>query len=192
MISLPFETKPDFYLEHNRQGLGMQKFLLDYPFVVKRIIAWALKKEQWVQKYGKPLSKKYLSVARFMGVQHPEKIRLVHCSEKEGIVDDPKIAALLEKFDLDIHRISALALHHGIVMNASLKGNEKILAHELRHVAQYEICGSTEVFLLYYFLEVAHFGYGKGPFEIDAEMNAQIYMQRKKNAKKPNLSPPPN
>jgi hypothetical protein len=43
------------------------------------------------------------------------------------------------------------------------------LAHECRHVYQYEVAGSIDAFLSLYLKQVAEFTYERAPFELDAQ-----------------------
>jgi hypothetical protein len=44
----------------------------------------------------------------------------------------------------------------------------QLLAHECRHVAQYEMAGSVAAFLTVYLHQLVTVGYDNSPFEIDA------------------------
>ncbi len=44
----------------------------------------------------------------------------------------------------------------------------RLLAHECRHVYQYEVAGSIEAFLPLYLKQIAEFTYKRAPYELDA------------------------
>ena len=57
---------------------------------------------------------------------------------------------------------------HGIFMREDQKEKIDIWPHRFRHVAQYECFGSIKPCMFFYLKELLHFGYGKGPLEVDA------------------------
>ena len=65
---------------------------------------------------------------------------------------------------------AGMTLGHGIFIRADHKNDQRLLAHEHRHVTQYECSGSVATFMSHYVRELLHYSYGKGPFEIDAEI----------------------
>jgi hypothetical protein len=46
----------------------------------------------------------------------------------------------------------------------------RLLAHECRHVYQYEVAGSIEAFLPLYLQQIAEFTYDRAPLELDAQV----------------------
>jgi hypothetical protein len=47
-------------------------------------------------------------------------------------------------------------------------GTPRLISHEFRHVAQYEVAGSIEAFLPVYLAQIVEAGYEAAPFEVDA------------------------
>lgn len=140
-----------------------------YPAIFRRIVSWAYKRAKFINQYGAWLTSDLIDLAIKMGVAHPEKIR-IYSSHNSTFIDDHKLNDLLFKFGFSADRTCALTLFHSIALNNACAKNLVILAHEFRHVAQFESCGSLELYLEYYLMEVAYFGYGKGPLEVDAHI----------------------
>ncbi len=57
---------------------------------------------------------------------------------------------------------------YGISIRVERKNAEKLIAHELVHVAQYERCGGMRNFLSAYIAECSTFGYSAAPMEREA------------------------
>ena len=68
---------------------------------------------------------------------------------------------------------AGLTLGHGIFVRQDCSGNTKLLAHELKHVDQYERHGTISAFLERYLLEYSEFGYLDSPLEREAEWFAE-------------------
>ncbi len=61
-----------------------------------------------------------------------------------------------------------LTLGHGIFIRQDCLADAKLIAHELKHVAQYERLGSIPAFLQQYLSEVSQHGYPSAPMELEA------------------------
>ena len=140
-----------------------------YPATFRRIANWATKRSKFICTHGAWLTSDLIDLATKMGVAHPEKIR-IYSSSTATLIDDDKVNKLLLKFGFSADRTCALTLFHSIALNKACAKNLVILAHQFRHVAQFESCGSLELYLENYLMEIAYFGYGKGPLEVDAHI----------------------
>lgn len=63
---------------------------------------------------------------------------------------------------------AGLALFYGIFVQRDQRSNRCLIAHECRHVAQYEHFGSISNFLDTYLPQVLEHGYQDAPLEVDA------------------------
>jgi hypothetical protein len=61
-----------------------------------------------------------------------------------------------------------LTVFRGLYLRAGHERDRVLMAHELRHVAQYERHGGVAAYLAVYFRELLEHGYDRAPFEIDA------------------------
>lgn len=85
---------------------------------------------------GRALSAAEQDIARKVGVQHPEKVRLLAQSRIPAMAD-PELARLFR-----VERAWGLTTGYGITVTQQ-PVPEWLLAHELVHVAQYERLGAT-------------------------------------------------
>jgi hypothetical protein len=106
-----------------------------------------------------------LALARKVGVQQPEKIRVVRVQEIPMPRHGPlRAAAVQVGFGPDL---TGLTLGHAIFL-CEHDQRLQLLAHECRHVAQYESFGSIAAFLTKHLRDVATVGYYNSPLERDA------------------------
>jgi hypothetical protein len=61
-----------------------------------------------------------------------------------------------------------LTLFRGMFLRMGYEQDRVLMAHELRHVAQYERHGGIGAYLTVYLRELLQHGYDRAPFEIDA------------------------
>jgi hypothetical protein len=61
-----------------------------------------------------------------------------------------------------------MAIGHGVFVREDCFNNWELIAHELKHVAQYETHGSILAFLKQYLSEVNEYGYPNNPMEQEA------------------------
>jgi hypothetical protein len=136
------------------------------PQLLPSAIAWAEAQSRRASKSGHPLDAAGLALAKRVGVQHPELIRL----QLVDALPQPNEPAL---------RQAALATGLlgpggiGLTLGYSIfivRGHmsASLLSHECRHVYQYEAAGSIAGFLPIYLLQIATAGYRDAPLEQDA------------------------
>ena len=136
------------------------------PSLIEKAIAWAEAQSASIAQAGSPLDDTQLALAAGVGVQHPDRIRIVEV-QRFPMPDDPE----LRQAALDIQFLGddtlGLTLGYGVCIRQDHKTN-RLLTHEFRHVYQYEQAGSIRAFLPKYFLQVVTLGYRNAPFEVDA------------------------
>ncbi len=142
------------------------------PLLQPFAIAWARTHERRILANGRALSEHETRIARAVGVQAPERIR-VHVVDDLTLVLNP----LLRFFARHAGMLSAgtigLTLGHGIyIRNDSYSA--RLLAHECRHVHQYEAAGSIAIFLPRYLRQVVTVGYRDAPYEVDARAHERF------------------
>ena len=141
------------------------------PVAVKDLapaaIQWAKQRAQEALASGEALSPELVELARAVGVQHPEKIRIQHVDRIE-LPAEPALAAAASKVGLVPASAGGMTLGHAVVIVRSERGDRRLLSHEFRHVAQFEACGGIAPFLERHLGHLAQFGYRASPFEADA------------------------
>lgn len=141
--------------------------LLDrLPVLLPLAVEWAETESARGQLRGRPLNHEGLALARKVGVVHPERVRVLAVHEMpvptDPVLRDAGIAA-----GLIGPQFAGLTLGYTIFVR---EGDERIelLAHECRHVAQYESFGSIGAFLATHLRDVVRLGYWDSPLEQDA------------------------
>ncbi len=122
--------------------------------------------------HGRPLSADEIALARGVGVAAPERVRVLEESELPG-ADQPMFAMLIRTLGEQNPHRWGLTVRYGIVFKTHPP--KALLAHELRHVAQYERLG-LQGFTKRYITELLTVGYALAPLETDAQMAAAPYI----------------
>lgn len=141
---------------------AMEKLLGEY-------ISWASKTDKQGLKLGKPLQKQDIELAKEIGIQHPEKVRIVYTETVPFPEQNKALKAWGEELGL---------VGNGIVNNAQVFGysiyvrygyelNRPKLAHELVHVLQIER-SSLEAVVIQHFQDMAKYDYENAPLEAEA------------------------
>jgi hypothetical protein len=115
-----------------------------------------------------------LLIAQQMGVLLPNNIRII---EQDGI-PQPTIE-LLNKFRRQNNLLSSNTLGLTIGYNVFIKRGfitSVLLAHEFRHVHQYEQFGSIELMVKTYLEQLMQYGYANSPLELDADTMTQNFI----------------
>lgn len=140
--------------------------LVVLPQLLPSAIAWAQAQANDAATVGLPLNESQLAVARKVGVQYPEQIR-VKLVDQLPMPEEPMLKqAAIETGLLGPH-MAGLTLGYGILI---CRGHDtvRLLSHECRHVYQYETLGSIATYLPVYLQQIAEVGYHNAAFEIDA------------------------
>jgi predicted Fe-S protein YdhL (DUF1289 family) len=133
---------------------------------LKRAIAWAEHEADRALQRGLAMTTEQLEIARTVGVQHPERIRVAHV-DRLPEPDEPALktagieAGLLGADSIALTLGYAVFVRHG-------RDTRRLLSHELRHVQQYEQHGGIAGFLPLYLKQIVEVGYADAPFEADA------------------------
>lgn len=132
--------------------------------IVPKAIAWAQEQSRGVLASGLPLNQDGVELARRVGVREPERVRIAWVGQLP-VPSDPAFQPILDS--TGIADMSGLTLGHAIFL-VQARTDLGLLAHELRHVYQYERLGGIDGFLPVYLDQVARLGYDDAPLEIDA------------------------
>jgi hypothetical protein len=136
------------------------------PLIVPKAIAWAQEVSLAVSEKGECLSEQGILTAKRVGVKNPELVRVATVNQIPT-PSDPLLFEAASATGLFSPYTTGLTLGHSIFIVAGCMSKE-LIAHELRHVFQYENAGSIAKFLPLYLKQLADFGYHDAPFEIDA------------------------
>lgn len=136
------------------------------PHLVDPAIKWAESKASEVRDKGQPLGHNDLPIAVKVGVRRPDLIRTM-IVDQLPLPDHPLLRQAALQTGLLGPTMIGLTLGYSILV---VRGNfdSRLLAHECRHVHQYESYGSIAEFLPVYLEQIATLGYHDTPFERDA------------------------
>ena len=141
------------------------------PMLLPRAIAWAEAEANGIGSKGKALSEEALRIARNVGVEHPELIR-VALVEALPSPDDPILKSAAVQTGLVGSHMAGLTLGYSVFVRRGYD-TWRLLSHEFRHVFQYEQAGSIAAFLPVYLQQIVQFGYARAPLELDARAHEQ-------------------
>jgi hypothetical protein len=128
---------------------------------------WAEEQEHIITRYGVPLSPVQITDAVTIGVEYPEKVRLLKVTRifvpvHRGLCT----AADTNQFFSTL--AGGLTFRYGIFIRVDCWGDRRLVCHELVHTAQYERLGGIQQFLQQYLYECIAIGYPAAPMEQEA------------------------
>jgi hypothetical protein len=137
------------------------------PVLLPGAIAWAEARAQEAAAIGVALNEAGAELARRVGVQRPELIR-VAVVDSLPLPDDPTLRTAALQTNLLGPSTEGLTLGYSVFI---VHGHEsvRLFSHEFRHVQQYEAYGSIAAFLPVYLQQIVDVGYDNSPYELDAK-----------------------
>lgn len=138
----------------------------ELPRLLPKAIAWAETESAGAATFGVPLEPMRIRLARAVGVQHPEFVRVVEASSLP-FPFDPELQSAALQTGLLGPGMAGLTLGYSVFILTGHRSN-RLISHECRHVHQYEAAGSIASLLPIYLQQIVSYGYDKAPLEIDA------------------------
>jgi hypothetical protein len=142
------------------------------PKLLPQAIEWMELRSAEILSRGKPLTAAGIRIARSVGVLDPERIR-VELVESLPLPDDQMLRDVALQTGLIDPDMAGRTFGYGIYACKDQATN-RLLAHECRHVFQYEVAGSIAAFLPAYLKEIVENGYFECPLEVDARQYESI------------------
>jgi hypothetical protein len=136
------------------------------PGLLPKAIAWAEAQSSDIIKSGAPLTNLELRLAHWVGVQEPERVRILEVTAIPR-PEDPELRLAADQTGLLGPPTIELTLGYGIFVVAGYRTN-RLVSHECRHVYQYEVAGSIREYLPVYLHQIVSVGYEAAPLEVDA------------------------
>lgn len=136
------------------------------PALIPQAIHWAEATAEYAAISGRLLNEQERDIACRVGVEQPEKIRLMFVDEMP-YPEHHMLQAAAMATDFLGPQTRGLTLGYSVVVQRG-HADDRLLSHEFRHVYQYEQAGSIAAFLPVYLEQVVDFGYADAPLEIDA------------------------
>lgn len=143
----------------------------ELPRLLPKAVSWAEAQQADILATGAPLSAEHVVMAGKVGVAHPENIR-IKLVERLPLPEDQELATAAIQTGLLGPNMTGLTLFYGIFVCRRAQGDNMLIAHECRHVHQYEQKGSVAGFLQEYLQQIVTFGYVNAPLERDARSAA--------------------
>jgi len=144
-------------------ALSYQKIISD--ILIPQYVDWAYETERKGLESGIPLNSRELALAADIGIQKPEKVRIVHVEE---------VPFPLENFALKTLGEVLGFIGEGITNNAQafgysiyVRNGYELNRPKLAHVLQIESSSLDQV-ITQHFSDIAEFGYDKAPLEVEA------------------------
>jgi hypothetical protein len=129
---------------------------------------WAEQEARELLRIGQGLDASELELAAHVGVREPAKVRVAEVSVIPA-PRDPQLARACVRLGFLVGDSAGLTLGYGIYLRRSARTRRPLLlAHELRHVAQYEQHPSVSSYVTAYLRQLLEHGYDSAPFEVDA------------------------
>jgi hypothetical protein len=138
--------------------MSQESLLSQFERLLPLAAAWGTKQEQEILRDGVSLSAEEIGDARAIGVQEPDRVRLL---EVETIPrpTQPQLRAACDAIDFLTPSTRGLTLGHGIFIRSDCWRDRSLIVHELVHIAQYERFGGILPFLRRYLHECVTVGY---------------------------------
>lgn len=137
-------------------------------------LQWISETERYLLSKGRALSETETSMARAVGIKHPDRVRVVI------LVDFPSPAnetlrIQAEKYGLGNEAEGGRTMGYAIMLKEKYAQERWIIAHELVHVAQQEKMGRDK-FVRRFIVEYELMGHRRAPLELEANKIALDFM----------------
>ena len=144
------------------------------PELAARVPVIAGLAADWAERYaaeslaaGRPLSAAERELAARVGVREPARIRIRMAPELPAPTE-PLLVAAAARIGLMPQAASGMTLGYAVILRAGSENDHRLLAHEFRHVAQYEARCGIRPFLAEHIPHLMQHGYEDSPYEVDA------------------------
>jgi hypothetical protein len=138
----------------------------DIERLIGKAAVWAEEQSNFILENGTALSNPEIELAKKVGVEHPELVRILEVDTIPAPTDS-ELKKIAETTGLFNPNLAGITFYYGIYIKKGEKSN-RLVSHELRHVYQYEKAGSIKEFLKEYVQQLLSVGYENAPLELDA------------------------
>ena len=140
------------------------------PELLPVATVWVERQSALIAELGITLTVETEDLAKRVGVKEPFRIRVAFVDEFP-LPDDARLRAAAISLGLFGSWMNGITYGYSVALRKGHHTDRALLAHEFRHVAQYENCGSIAAFLQIHLRDLATVGYEDSPFEIDARQH---------------------
>ncbi|PAY00175.1 hypothetical protein CKO50_16670 [Pseudoalteromonas sp. HM-SA03] len=152
---------------------------MDMQTLLGEYISWAQQTESQGRKVGIPLDARGITLAKEIGIKHPEKVRIIYLDTVPFPIENKALKAMGESLGFIGEGIvnNAQVFGYSIYVRHGFKLNRPKLAHELVHVLQIERANFADV-LRQHISDMQKYGYENAPLEAEAfEANIKYAIQ---------------
>lgn len=142
---------------------------LPFEQLLKEYIEWAKETDKLGLESGEALDKEGLILAKEIGIQHPEKVRIVYVNSVPYPYENKALKTLGENLGLigkDIIN-NAQVFGYSIYVRNGYELDRPKLAHELVHVLQIERASLAKV-VMQHMQDMTKYDYQDAPLEVEA------------------------
>lgn len=129
-------------------------------------LQWLGETEAELLSKGRPLSEEETTMARTVGVEYPERVRVIVLAELP-LPSNETLRTETIRYGLGSSAEGGRTMGYVIMLKAKYAKKRWILAHELTHVAQQERMGRA-AFIRRFIAEQELMGYRRAPLELEA------------------------
>ena len=140
---------------------------LPEPLMISRVEPWAQALSRDALARGEPLDAGLRCAARALGVRDPAAVRIL-AVDALPLPEEPSLRMAARQSGISAERAGAMTLGHAILVLHEERDDQRLLRHELRHVAQYEQAGGIAPFLARHLPDLLQHGYAQSAYEVDA------------------------
>jgi hypothetical protein len=141
------------------------------PTIAPGMTAWAEGMERQAMENGVALDSAQWRNALRVGVQRPEKVRIMYVDELPR--PNTELTLLAREIGILTNKTEGMTFGYGIYMKNDLPDSKRRLIHQLVHCGQYERLGDMRMFIREYVQCCLDFGYAQSPYEMEAEARTQ-------------------
>ncbi|WP_230292828.1 hypothetical protein [Croceicoccus sp. Ery5] len=141
-----------------------------YAGFLAKYVAWSSTVEAEGLEQGTPLTATQIELASLIGIEHPEKVRLVYADAVPFPNEDEEMRKIGENLGFIGPGITnnAQAFGYTIWVRNGFTLDRPSLAHELVHVAQIERADSFGDYVEEYMKQLLEYGHADMPLEVEA------------------------
>jgi hypothetical protein len=169
IVSLIHASPPAGNAHREQENTNLLLRLL--PVLLPLAVRWAEREEKRILRKGVALVEPHLSDARIVGVEYPERIRLLKVRSIPP-PSNPILKFAAHTTGLVSQDSAGMALRYGILIREEFSGDRNLNAHECVHTSQYERLGGFNAFLSRYLRECLECGYPEAPLEQEAMLKS--------------------
>ncbi|NOU52280.1 hypothetical protein HG263_17260 [Pseudoalteromonas sp. JBTF-M23] len=159
-----------FLLTSTTNVFASQPDVTEFLSVLPQYVDWAIEIDKQGQKTGKPLNEADLKLAKDVGVEHPEKVRIVYVEQVPYPYENRTLKQMGEKIGFIGEGITnnAQVFGYAIYVRKGYELDRPKMAHELVHVKQIEQASSLLEYSKKHLVDMAKYGYADAPYEAEA------------------------